>query len=112
LAEETGDNAEGGEGSSTKKKKKKKKKGGGKNTIVPAPRKLVSASPRIAILHATASKIPKTKAHCRGVEGFTDYYVAHEQTEPPTIPVEQLFEPGKFPIGISSGCVFSLLSCA
>lgn len=30
---------------------------------------------------------------------FTDYYVAHGQTEPPTVPVINLFAPDQFPTG-------------
>ncbi|CAB1113172.1 unnamed protein product [Ectocarpus sp. CCAP 1310/34] len=63
-----------------KKKKKKKKKGSAGVPTCPG---------------GTGSKV----APARGVTGFTDSYVRHGQTEPPTIPVEDLFEEGSFPEG-------------
>jgi methionyl aminopeptidase len=33
------------------------------------------------------------------VKGFTDSYVAYGQTDPPSIPVAELFEPGTYPQG-------------
>ena len=38
-------------------------------------------------------------APSRGVKGFTDYYVKYGQTEPPTIPVANLFPVGSYPKG-------------
>lgn len=35
----------------------------------------------------------------RGVSGFTDSYVAVGQTDPPTIPIEQLYPDGQYPEG-------------
>ena len=35
----------------------------------------------------------------RGVKGFTDSYLRYGQTDPPTIPVAQLFRAGHFPQG-------------
>jgi methionyl aminopeptidase len=81
-----GEGAEGGEGASTKKKKKKKKKkksgggGGGGGG-------------------GGAKGVPSKENPSRGVTGFTDYYVAFGQTEPPTIPVSKLFPPGSRPQG-------------
>ncbi|KAJ1459240.1 peptidase M24, structural domain-containing protein [Pelagophyceae sp. CCMP2097] len=66
-----------GDASSKKKKKKKsaaaKKKAGGNVGSTPAPSRLLN--------------------------GFTDSYVRHGQTEPPTIPVSKLFEGRFFPEG-------------
>ena len=59
-----------------KKKKKKKKSGGG------------------------GGKKPSNKPECRLLgDHFTDYYVANGQTEPPTIPIADLYKKGSFPIG-------------
>ncbi|KAK1943713.1 Methionine aminopeptidase 2A [Phytophthora citrophthora] len=44
---------------------------------------------------AAGSKPPQF----RGVEGFVDSYVAVGQTDPPTIPIENLFSGGHFPVG-------------
>jgi len=64
------------EGNGAKKKKKKKKKGKKKKkaagTLLPCSRLL---------------------------GGFTDYYVKYGQTEPPTIPIANLFPDGKYPEG-------------
>jgi len=62
-----------------KKKKKKGKGGGGGNG-------------------RTAGDPSKVPPHL-GVTGFTDDYVRYGQTEPPTIPIAELFEAGKMPIG-------------
>ncbi|CAM9323202.1 unnamed protein product, partial [Ascophyllum nodosum] len=80
---EDGDAALGGEGGAKKKKKKKKKKKGGGGGAVPT------------CPGGTGSKL----APARGVKGFTDSYVRYGQTEPPTIPVDDLFEEGSFPEG-------------
>ncbi|CAM9149457.1 unnamed protein product [Ectocarpus sp. 8 AP-2014] len=74
------DAGETGAGAAKKKKKKKKKKGSAGVPTCPG---------------GTGSKV----APARGVTGFTDSYVRHGQTEPPTIPVEDLFEEGSFPEG-------------
>eukprot|EP00752_Nemacystus_decipiens_P001291 g1284.t1 len=79
AAEEAG--AEAGAAAKKKKKKKKKKAGGGGG---------VPTCPG-----GTGSKV----APARGVKGFTDSYVRYGQTEPPTIPVDDLFEEGSFPEG-------------
>ncbi|RLN14471.1 hypothetical protein BBJ28_00026763, partial [Nothophytophthora sp. Chile5] len=71
--------AEGDESGKSKKKKKKHKK-------------KKSKSAKVA---SVGSKLPPF----RGVTGFTDSYVALGQTEPPTIPVAQLFPDGKYPVG-------------
>ncbi|CAN0014657.1 unnamed protein product, partial [Laminaria digitata] len=76
-----------GDGAGAKKKKKKKKKkkaagGGGGGGVPSCP-------------GGTGSKV----APARGVTGFTDSYVRYGQTEPPTIPVDELFEDGHFPEG-------------
>mmetsp|Transcript_10944 Transcript_10944/g.22473 ORF Transcript_10944/g.22473 Transcript_10944/m.22473 type:complete len:432 (+) Transcript_10944:1-1296(+) len=63
----------------TKKKKKKKKKS---SSSTPAP-----------------TSTPCTKSLCINLSGYTDYYVANGQTEPPTIPVSQLYKGKKFPTG-------------
>ncbi|CBN76547.1 conserved unknown protein [Ectocarpus siliculosus] len=74
------DAGETGAGAAKKRKKKKKKKGSAGVPTCPG---------------GTGSKV----APARGVTGFTDSYVRHGQTEPPTIPVEDLFEEGSFPEG-------------
>ncbi|KAJ8518985.1 hypothetical protein ON010_g18134 [Phytophthora cinnamomi] len=70
--------AEGESAKSKKKKKKHKKKSKSKASGASA-----------------GSKPPPF----RGVAGFTDSYVGVGQTEPPSIPIEQLFPDGKFPEG-------------
>lgn len=42
---------------------------------------------------------PSKKPHSRIIGGFTDWYLAKGQTEPPTIPVSQLYPDGRFPVG-------------
>ena len=42
---------------------------------------------------------PTNKAVCINLGGFTDYYRASGQTEPPTIPVSKLYEIKPFPVG-------------
>ena len=42
---------------------------------------------------------PTREQHIRLLTGFTDYYVAHGQTDPPTKPVSELFSKGSFPAG-------------
>ena len=63
-----------------KKKRKKKKKGG------------VGLGP---------IKEPSNKPPARGVKetAFTDYFVKYGQTDPPTIPVEKVFQGREFPKG-------------
>jgi len=87
--------AEGGEeGTATtatkKKKRRKKKKKKKKKTTTNADGTTT-----------TTSKTPTQKPHGRMLnkEYFTDYYVKHGQTNPPTIPVGTLFENGEFPVG-------------
>mmetsp|Transcript_4679 Transcript_4679/g.9083 ORF Transcript_4679/g.9083 Transcript_4679/m.9083 type:complete len:1148 (+) Transcript_4679:210-3653(+) len=67
-----------------KKKKKKKKK---KSPSAAAASTAASGS------GPGANGTPSKKAECRllGEGSFTDYYVAHGQTEPPSIPVVDLF---------------------
>ncbi|CAM9901439.1 unnamed protein product [Ectocarpus sp. 12 AP-2014] len=79
-ADAAADAEEAGAGAAKKKKKKKRKKGSAGVPTCPG---------------GTGSKV----APARGVTGFTDSYVRHGQTEPPTIPVEDLFEEGSFPEG-------------
>ena len=61
-----------GEKPKPKKKKKKKKK-----------------------KKASGTKLPHSRLLC----GYTDYYTKYGQTEPPTIPVHELFKDGNFPKG-------------
>ena len=68
-------------GKKKKKKKKKKKAGGGGGG------------------GGGNKPVPSKRAECRLLGGFTDYYVALGQTEPPTIPIVNLFKPGTFPKG-------------
>eukprot|EP00752_Nemacystus_decipiens_P008587 g7667.t2 len=71
-----------------KKKKKKEKKGKKKSGRGMSGEGVTSR-------RGTGGKV----APARGVNGFTDSYVRYGQTEPPTIPVEDLFEMGSFPEG-------------
>jgi len=83
--EDEEDVAEGGGGdASAKKKKKKKKKKKGKKKPAPS-----------AVAPTTGTQTP----HSRKLTGFTDYYTAYGQTNPPTRPVADLFPNGEFPIG-------------
>jgi methionyl aminopeptidase len=81
------DDEEGEQGATsvTKKKKKKKKKS----------KKSTDASDQIVI------KLPCQKPMALGLKptAFTDYYVAYGQTEPPTIPVAELFAKKELPHG-------------
>lgn len=63
------------------KKKKKKKKNKKKNSGLKS--------------YTNPCKLPPF----RGVKGYTDSYVKCNQTEPPSIPVVDLFPDGKFPVG-------------
>jgi len=49
----------------------------------------------------TSGTAPSLKAHGRMLnpDAFTDYYLLHGQTHPPTIPVASLFTSGEFPVG-------------
>jgi len=75
-----------------KKKKKKKKK-----------KKTKSQKETVSNNTGNTSSIPSKKPFGRMLKdtAYTDYYVQHGQTEPPSIPVSQLFETkGKeYPIG-------------
>ncbi len=81
AAEEVKEGAtgEGGEEGVAKKKKRRKKKKKKKKSGAGA---------------AAGGGVPSKKAHSRllGENSFTDYYLKYNQTEPPTIPVSQLFE--------------------
>jgi len=68
-------------GAKRKKKKKKKKKGAGGGAATSGAQE--------------PSKLPPFL----GVSGFVDDYVRHGQTDPPSIPIAELFEPGHFPEG-------------
>jgi methionyl aminopeptidase len=78
--------AEGGDGAAKKKKKRKKKK------------KKKKANGGVAVGDV---KEPSRKPQFRGLKetAFTDYYVRYGQTDPPTIPVEDLFRGKEFPKG-------------
>ena len=80
--EEGCDAAEGGAKKKKKRKKKKKKKKG-------------SATAQLFVQE------PSLKPPARGLKptAFTDYYVKYGQTEPPTIPIEELFKGKEFPKG-------------
>jgi len=54
---------------------------------------------KIILPEVDTNSKPHKLPHSRLVTGFTDSYVAYGQTEPPTIPVANLFAPGKFPQG-------------
>ncbi|CAM9434281.1 unnamed protein product [Phaeothamnion confervicola] len=97
---------EGGADAGDKKKKKKKKKkktaaaaGAGSDAAARAADGGGGAAKgKGAATAGTAgagSKLPLS----RGVQGFTDSYITYGQTEPPTIPVAQLFPEGGFPVG-------------
>eukprot|EP00594_Rhizosolenia_setigera_P016945 CAMPEP_0178954368 /NCGR_PEP_ID=MMETSP0789-20121207/8945_1 /TAXON_ID=3005 /ORGANISM="Rhizosolenia setigera, Strain CCMP 1694" /LENGTH=481 /DNA_ID=CAMNT_0020635749 /DNA_START=46 /DNA_END=1491 /DNA_ORIENTATION=- len=101
VDEENGEKVEGAEGAvegeaAAKKKKKRKKKkkkkksasngGDGENT---------------ANNNNNNSGVPSKKPHGRGLKEntFTDSYILSGQTEPPTIPIAELFTDGNFPEG-------------
>lgn len=73
------------EGDAKKEKKKRKKK------------KKKKKGPGLALTIGTPSKKPPS----RGLKesAFTDYYVKYGQTEPPTVPVADLFAGKEFPAG-------------
>jgi methionyl aminopeptidase len=77
----------GGEEGATKKKKKRKKK--------KKKKKAGAGGPKLEI------KEPSLKPPALGLKdtAFTDYYVKYGQTEPPTIPIFDLFKGREFPIG-------------
>jgi hypothetical protein len=80
--------AGGGAGTGDKKKKKKKK-----------PKKKGAAAVKdspSAVAETTGTQLPKS----RRLTGFTDYYVAYGQTNPPTKTVASLFPNGGFPVGL------------
>jgi len=77
--EEDGNDGTGGASEGGKKKKKKKR----------------STKKKAKPVGATPTK----EQHIRLLTGFTDYYVAHGQTDPPTKPVSELFTKGSFPAG-------------
>ena len=91
--EEGDDEGEGGEGGEAGAKKKKKKKKGKKK------KKKAGAGADSAAPSAVAPTTGTKRPHSRLVGGFTDYYCAYEQTEPPTRPVSDLFA-GKMPYPI------------
>lgn len=72
-----------GNGEAAKKKKKKKRK------------KKKKKGPQLVVQE------PMAKPHARGLKdtAFTDYYVKYGQTEPPTIPVADVFRGKEFPKG-------------
>ncbi|GKY92844.1 methionine aminopeptidase 2B [Mayamaea pseudoterrestris] len=82
--EETGTIEEEATASKKKKKKKKKKRKGDGS----APVQLVVKTPCL-----------KPSARGLGDKAFTDYYVKYGQTEPPTIPVAELFKGKEYPVG-------------
>jgi methionyl aminopeptidase len=75
-----GDGSAEGTKKNKKKRKKKKKNGGAVKLVV---------------------KEPCLKPPARGLKdtAFTDYYVKYGQTDPPTIPVAELFKGKEFPTG-------------
>jgi methionyl aminopeptidase len=76
--DEDNDDDEGEEGTTSDKKKKKKKKKSKKK------KNTISGT---------------TPSHSRLLGGYTDYYIKYGQTEPPTIPVADLFPSNIFPKG-------------
>ena len=68
----------------------------GKKKRVRKRKKKKSAAERAA---AMEKPVGKYEGRCLNPDSFTDYYVKYGQTEPPTIPVEELFPKGKFPKG-------------
>lgn len=71
-----------------KKKKKKKKKAGAD----------VGGSTENG---SSTNNVPSKKPHARGLgaDSFTDSYILSGQTEPPTIPIADLYPTGTFPVG-------------
>jgi methionyl aminopeptidase len=84
---DNGDEDEGGDGTAKKKKRKKKKKKKKKGGTGAAPQPVI--------------KEPSQKPPHLGLKetAFTDFAVKYGQTDPPTIPVEQLFRGKEFPQG-------------
>ena len=68
----------------------------GKKKRVRKRKKKKSAAERAA---AMEKPVGKYEGRCLNPDSFTDYYVKYGQTEPPTIPVVELFPKGKFPKG-------------
>ena len=91
---EEGDDGEdegaGTEGETGKKKRKKKKK---------PKKKKASEAASGAVGNNLKKGVPSLQPPSRLLGGMTDYYVAYGQTEPPTIPVCDLFPNGNFPVG-------------
>lgn len=90
--EEDDDDDEGeidGVSSEDKKKKKKKKK----------PKKKKSAAGTSQNLSANNDYVPSRSQTARLLTGFNDYYIKLGQTDPPSIPVADLFPSGNFPEG-------------
>lgn len=87
------ENEKGGDEGAAKKKKKnkkKKKKSAKKKTDGDA------AAPEV---HPNAGIPAGIPPHSRLIGGSTDYFVKYGQTNPPTIPVAELFPRGRFPTG-------------
>ena len=82
--------AQGGDAKKKKKKKnkKKKKKAAGDGT-----------STEIKLAAGLSVGVPSRLHVSRKLNGFTDYYVKYGQTDPPSIPVSDLFPSGVFPQG-------------
>lgn len=88
-AEEGGEGAASGEGKAEGGKKKKRNK-----------KKKKKSAKKEGVEGATStagSGVPEKVPHSRILGGFTDYYVKYGQTEPPTIPVADLFPRGIYP---------------
>jgi methionyl aminopeptidase len=78
------------EGGGEKKKKKRNKKKKKKNSTKEGEACAIARPP---------TGVPEKVPHSRLIGGFTDYYVALGQTEPPTIPVADLFPNKIYPEG-------------
>jgi len=81
---------EGGEETAAKKKKKKRKK--------KKKKKKASGEGGVA---TSGNTVPSKRPHGRGLgkESFTDSYLLSGQTDPPTIPIADLYPTNEFPVG-------------
>jgi methionyl aminopeptidase len=101
-AEDIGDAAGGDAGAKKKKRKKrkKKKKALGSSGTGEATDGASLGEKAVAVGVFVNGKVPTQKFCGRGIneKAFTDYYVQYGQTDPPTIPVADLFAGKPFPV--------------
>lgn len=91
--EDDDEEEEGEEGGANGEDKKKRKKRNKKKKKKAAKKEGESAVP------APNAGVPEKVPPSRVIGGYTDYYVKYGQTEPPTIPVADLFSNKVYPEG-------------